>query len=71
MIDRYALEIRRKKGKRQLKRWRHTKIDPRSIGIAGTTPVPCSCWMCGNPRRKMKGQERLNVQEKRKLHVKE
>lgn len=23
----------------------------RAIGIAIDTPKPCSCWMCGNPRR--------------------
>jgi hypothetical protein len=26
---------------------------------------PCSCWMCGNPRRHMKGAERLTIQERR------
>jgi hypothetical protein len=26
---------------------------------------PCSCWMCGNPRRYMKGDERQTMQERR------
>lgn len=25
----------------------------------------CSCWMCGNPRRMLKGTERITVQERR------
>lgn len=68
MINRKALEIRRRKGLRQCKdiwcyaaRW----ITPRSIGIAGTTPVPCSCFMCGNPRRKHKGVHALTMQERK------
>ena len=68
MIDRSALAIRRRKGIRQLKRWSCREITPRYIGRAGTTPVPCSCWMCGNPRHKMKGKkERLTIQEQREL----
>jgi hypothetical protein len=26
---------------------------------------PCSCWMCGNPRRSHKGAERIPIQERR------
>jgi hypothetical protein len=25
--------------------------NPRSRGKVIDTPTPCSCWMCGNPRR--------------------
>ena len=25
--------------------------DARVIGMLLHTPTPCSCWMCGNPRR--------------------
>lgn len=25
--------------------------DPRAIGRLTHTRTPCSCWMCGNPRR--------------------
>lgn len=24
---------------------------PRRVGMYADTPKPCSCWMCGNPRR--------------------
>ncbi len=24
---------------------------PRNLGLVGSTRRPCSCWMCGNPRR--------------------
>jgi hypothetical protein len=24
------------------------------VGRLAKTPVPCSCWMCGNPRRYLK-----------------
>ena len=34
----------------------------RHLGIALATPAPCSCWMCGNPRRYF-GEK--TVQEKR------
>ena len=26
-------------------------LDKRCLGIHVRTPAPCSCWMCGNPRR--------------------
>ena len=25
--------------------------EPRRVGLYANTPKPCSCWMCGNPRR--------------------
>lgn len=38
-------------------------VDPRNIGkVASTHGKPCSCWMCGNPRRYF-GE--LTVQERR------
>lgn len=36
-------------------------------GVLANTPCPCSCWMCGNPRKYYKGQwgyERT-IQERR------
>jgi hypothetical protein len=68
MISRKALEIRHRKGLRQCKeRWRYERqwMTPRAIGIAGTTPVPCSCSMCGNYRRTLKGKDKLTMQERR------
>jgi len=26
-------------------------FEPRRVGLYADTPKPCSCWMCGNPRR--------------------
>jgi len=26
-------------------------LTPRTVGLVATTPQPCSCPMCGNPRR--------------------
>lgn len=73
MIDRRAIEIRRRKGLEQCRRWRRHAGDPiralqltaREIGRAGTTQVPCSCFMCGNPRRHFKGRETLTIQERK------
>lgn len=28
--------------------------DAKSIGKVVDTPCPCSCWICGNPRRHLK-----------------
>jgi hypothetical protein len=69
MINRRALAIRRRKGIRQCHRWNIGAqfLTPRFIGRAGVTPVPCSCFMCGNPRRKVKGKERLTMQERKAL----
>jgi hypothetical protein len=32
------------------------------------TRKPCSCWMCGNPRRFFK--DKMTMQEKRQEHIK-
>lgn len=37
-------------------------LDERQRGLVVDTPCPCSCWMCGNPRRYF-GE--LTIQEKR------
>ncbi|MBH5329844.1 hypothetical protein H9Q10_09205 [Eikenella sp. S3360] len=37
-----------------------------SLKFYVTTPKPCSCWMCGNPRKFYgNGQDGKTVQEKR------
>ena len=37
-----------------------------SLKFHVTTPKPCSCWMCGNPRRYHgNGKDGKTVQEKR------
>ena len=30
---------------------RDIRQDVKSLGKAIDTPTPCSCWLCGNPRR--------------------
>ena len=30
---------------------RDIRQDAKSLGKVVDTPAPCSCWMCGNPRR--------------------
>ena len=70
MINRKALEIRHRKGLRQCKeRWQYDEqwITPGVIGRAGTTPVPCSCLLCGNPRHTLKGDHKLTMQERKAL----
>ena len=63
MIDREALRIRRKRGIIMARRYRN-QLTPRNIGLLGTTPRPCSCWMCGNPRRHSKGDFAITMQER-------
>ncbi len=73
MINRNALKIRYRKGLEQCRRWHRSvatlygwrEFSRRDIGIAGTTRVPCSCAMCGNPRRNFKGKDALTLQERK------
>ena len=37
-------------------------LTPTVIGKYARTRVPCSCWMCGNPRRHF---DEITMQEKR------
>jgi hypothetical protein len=36
--------------------------DPRHVGKIAHARTPCSCWMCGNPRRHLRER---SVQERR------
>jgi len=70
------LQIAKKKARRQAQ-W----ID--DLGIIGEpwcvgseyekklrrTRVPCSCHMCGNPRHKFKGKDRLTLADKRQNDI--
>jgi hypothetical protein len=38
------------------------RADPRRLGRLARTRTPCSCWMCGNPRRYWR---ELTLQEQR------
>ena len=33
---------------------RDIRHEPKLLGKVVDTPTPCSCWMCGNPRRYFK-----------------
>lgn len=45
----------------------HLHEDERFVGKqASCHSCKCSCWMCGNPREKVKGKERLTLQERRR-----
>ncbi len=46
--------------------WRtaETEMSEATAGIVINTPTPCSCWMCGNPR---KAWCEITMQEKKAL----
>lgn len=54
---------------RRLKAMAAVPDDPmqaaQAAGRLARTPTPCSCWMCGNPRRRAKGAARETVAEHR------
>lgn len=41
----------RLKNRRQHWWGRDLRAEPKALAKAINTPTPCSCWMCGNPRR--------------------
>ena len=69
MVNRENVRIRARKGKRICKNvyryWGEYQWTARNVGMIGTTPTMCSCFMCGNPRKYAKGAERLTMQERR------
>lgn len=59
---------RKKKHRRQW--WGHP-LTRKELGQAEKTPTPCSCWMCGNPRKyfgERSVQERCQMQERQEDH---
>jgi hypothetical protein len=40
------------------------RLTSAQLGRVIDTPTPCSCWMCGNPRRRLK-KDRLSIWEQR------
>ena len=38
-------------------------MSPKAAGMVVNTPAPCSCYMCGNPRRNSWGESPLTMQE--------
>ncbi|MBR3583584.1 MAG: hypothetical protein IKO01_09130 [Kiritimatiellae bacterium] len=64
---RIRLELEKLKARRYLRTVPYGDLlaeDPAAIGRRARTRVPCSCWMCGNPRR-FGGSDRLTMQERR------
>ena len=45
----------------------HRPMDGVDIGRAATTPAPCSCPMCGNPRKHFGNSNPLKVSEIRRI----
>jgi len=43
----------------------HSYVGSRYEKTLIRTRVPCSCAMCGNPRHKFKGKDRLTLADKR------
>lgn len=44
----------------------YPSMSEKDIGrLASTHGSDCSCWMCGNPRRYMKGIDKLTIQERK------
>ena len=39
----------------------------KQLELRKRTRVPCSCYMCGNPRKHSKGKDKLTIQERREL----
>lgn len=71
MISRESLRIRARKGRKILAAWRDEPTR-KNIGVRGTTPRPCSCWMCGNPRKHYgNGKHAKSMQELRNLQDEE
>ncbi|GAB6036396.1 hypothetical protein JCM15519_09550 [Fundidesulfovibrio butyratiphilus] len=69
MISRQAVERRRRLGLRQLKRWEYSpeECTPRAVGKSGGTRKPCSCCMCGNPRRRLGNSRKAKTLQEAKL----
>ena len=38
-------------------------LTDKHLGMLVNTTKPCSCWMCRNPRRALKGKDKVTMQE--------
>ncbi len=55
-------EVRLKNARRSY--WhRLVPMTSRELGMVSRTPHPCSCWMCGNPRRILNEKSRQERSE--------
>jgi hypothetical protein len=68
-IRRKQLEKQKKKAKKFFREiWQDEEFanDNSRVGKRAKTRVPCSCWMCGNPRHHhFKKKDQLTLQEKK------
>lgn len=60
-------EARKKERMRRMTMLWGVNPDAATIGKVAAAPKSCSCWMCGNPRKWMKGRARLTMQEQREM----
>lgn len=75
MISRESLRHRRRRGLKMYKIYHYCgyieKNSPKEIdailGKLGTTPVPCSCWMCCSPRRTW-GNSKMSLTIQERIH---
>ena len=63
--------VARLKAARRFHWGRDIRQDAKSLGKVVDTPCPCSCWMCGNPRRHFKEAtlQELRARDKWKLFI--
>ena len=54
-----------KQGWRQHCEHKHIEMSPTVAGQVVNTPTPCSCYMCGNPRRAPWAEDPLTMQERK------
>ncbi|MBO9357757.1 hypothetical protein GG851_27525 [Bordetella petrii] len=40
------------------------ELNAQELGKAVSTPTPCSCWMCGNPRKFLGQQTRQEIRQR-------
>lgn len=60
------MDIKRRKGRERALRY-DNELRPDVINFLGDTGTPCSCWICGNPRRYYEGKAGLTIQERKAM----
>ena len=68
------LQVAKKKARRQARWIDVLATEPWCVGSEyekklRRTRVPCSCYICGNPRRHAKGKDRLTLADKRQNDI--
>lgn len=64
-LRRHLAERAKRRVRWHYRYWKHQgpQTDPRLLGIHARTRTPCSCWMCGNPRKYWKGAKTRQEQQ--------